>query len=427
MGEFDNIANWVRKKPLALIRFDENDSESLNCSTKGFEHLTIARPHTTFQDFVTPTLCLLEVRDKRICKCYLGAITRKRVVTTFDSSLTIKKLRPLSISSLDDIEEILTDKFKKRLYRERVPVGGDFAKLTPGLSVAIVDALTRDPLNRPAFEVAQSMLPALRQAGHRIWAQEDAIQTAMAIFGLRLNAKADEVALKQSGASGLGLIGAYLYEDNVVHSDGSQIPGFDSIAPDITGRAVFTKGDERLVIYTANKLPLEQMLGVDLIYINEARGSIVMVQYKMMEPTNDSARNCDWIYRPDDQLEAEIQRMAIPPMGEECSSYRLDANPFLFKFVKRRIVDNDAQSLILSLDHLKQILASPASQGPKGGVRLSYEDLDGTYLREHDLIGLIRSGYIGTHKEQTTALEVIVSEVSRGNRALVMAWQKKFH
>lgn len=107
------------------------------------------------------------------------------------------------------------------------------------------------------------------------------------------------------------------------------------------------------------------------------------------------------------------------------SDYRLSRNPFFFKFVKRKIVDDSHQSFLVSLDHLNQILAAPEAKGPKGGVRLSYEALDGTYLREADMLGLIRSGYIGTHKAETAALATIIQEAAKGNKAVVLAWQQK--
>ena len=310
MNSWEALQSWVRQKPLALIRFDEQHSASLYESKQGFEHLTFAKRHADFQDFLTPTLCLLEVQGDVGCKCFLGTVTRKRVVTTFASGLTIKKLRSLSISSLQEIETLLTDARMRQLFAARAPSEGDFVKLSPALSAAIVGALAGDPYNQSALDTAFLVLPKLRRATHSSWAQEDAISTAMAAFGLRANAMADKVALKAGTPSGLGSIGARLFEDNVVRSDGSEFPGFEKIGPDLTGRAVFTKRDERLVIYTANKLPLEKMLGVDLIYINETRGSIVMVQYKMLEP---SPNQQDWVYRPDDQMRKEVERMHIQP------------------------------------------------------------------------------------------------------------------
>jgi hypothetical protein len=277
------IARWVQKKPLILIRFDEDLSASLIESRQGFEHLTVVRPHAVLRDFKLPTLCVLEVREHDGTRCYLATATRKVAVSTFDSRLTVKKLRPITTSSMDGFKAQVIDPRMKRLLAGRIPVEGEWSSLSPRLSAHLVEVLARDSGNRAALDTALSLLPQLRRASSAQWAQEDAIQSAMAAFGLRTSEAPDQVALKRGASSGLGLIGAYLYEDNVVHADASRLPGFDAIAPDVTGRAVFQKGDERLIIYTANKLPLEEMLGVDLIYVNGTRGSVVMVQYKMLE------------------------------------------------------------------------------------------------------------------------------------------------
>ena len=103
----------------------------------------------------------------------------------------------------------------------------------------------------------------------------------------------------------------------------------------------------------------------------------------------------------------------------------MNRSPFFFKFVKRKIVDDSHQSFLVSLDHLNQILASPEAKGSKDGIRLSYDTLGGTYLREADMISLIRSGYGGTDRAETEALTAIFSEVAKGNKALVLAWQTK--
>lgn len=419
------IAQWVEKKPMILVRFDEDFSESLLNSRNGFEHLTIVKPHRVFQEFKLPTLCLLEIQDHDGTNCYLATATRKTAVSTFDSRVTIKKLRSVAPSSLKEIEEAVIDKRMKRLLSERLPDDGGFSSLSPKLSTHLIDLLAQDSANHTALDIALSLLPRLRRIPHVNWAQENAIHSAMDAFGIQANGIPNEVVLKRGTASGLGLIGAYLYEDNVVREDAFQLPGFYAIAPDVTGRAVFEKRDERLVIYTANKLPLEKMLGVDLIYINDTRGNIIMVQYKMLVESKQDDESRDWLFRPDSQLYEEIARMQLPAFKRTITDYRLNRNPFFFKFVKRRIVDDSHQSFLVSLDHLNQILTSTKAKGPREGIRLSYETLDGTYLRETDMISLIRSGYIGTHRAETEALATIISEVAKGNKALVLAWQKK--
>lgn len=425
MTTVDKITNWVEKKPLILVRFDEDYSESLLNSRQGFEHLTIVKPHSVFQDFKLPSLCLIEIQGYDSVECYLGTVTRKTPVSTFDSRLTIKKLRPIKPVSLQGIEEKVLDTRMKSLLSVRLPHEGGFSHLSPKLSVYLIELLAQEPDNNAALDVALSSL-GVRRMPHVNWAQEDAIHSAMAAFGIRANdGEAHDVVLKRGSSSGLGQVGTHLYEDNVVHADASRLPGFDAIAPDITGRAVFEKNDERLVIYTANKLPLEKMLGVDLIYINETRGNIVMIQYKMLEEWESQNESRDWRFRPDDQLRDEISRMQLPAFQGDTTDYRLSRNPFFFKFVKRKVVNDSHQSFIVSLDHLNQILAAPVSKGPREGIRLSYEALNGTYLREVDIINLIRSGYIGTHRLETEALAMIISEVAKGNKALVLAWQRK--
>jgi len=418
------ISKWVQKKPMILIRFDATISENLCNSQQGFEHLTIVKPHSYLTGFKLPTICLLETQEYGEIKCYLATVTRKVAVSTFDSRLTIKKLRSVKPYSLQELERKVTDTRMNRLLKERIPVEGGFTILSPKLSAHIIDVLACDSDNQGALDTALSLLPQLRRTPDANWAQENAIQTAISAFGIIGNPIPEQVVLKRDSASGLGLIGAHLYEDNVVHAEASHLPGFDSIAPDLTGRAVFTKRDERLVIYTANKLPLEKMLGVDLIYINETRGNIVMVQYKMLEEGKKKSGSKDWLFRPDNQLRAEIARMQLPNFKGEVTDYRLNPNPFYFKFVKRKVVDGTHQSFLVSLEHLIHILASPEAKGPKEGIRLSYNTLDGTYLREVDMIGLIRSGYVGTHRAETEVLEQIISEVAKGNKALVLAWQQ---
>lgn len=435
------IASWVEKKPLILIRFDEAYSESLFNVRQGFEHLTIVKPHSVFHNFKLPTLCVLEINDHNETGCYLAVATRKTAVSTFDSRLTINKLRPIKPSSIQGIEKKVTNAQMKRLLSSKKPpkvnsnrllrISNDkdpqctFSLLSPKLSVHLIELLAQESDNNSALNVALSLLPNLRHAPNMNWAQEDAIHTALAAFGIRSNEIPNEVVLKRGASSGLELVGAHLYEDNVVHADASHLPGFEAIAPDITGRAIFEKRDERLIIYTANKLPLEEMLGVDLIYINETRGNIIMIQYKMLEEGKNKGEGSDWLFRPNSQLRKEIARMQLPFFQGAITDYRLNPNPFFFKFIKRKIVDDSHQSFLVSLDHLKKILASPEAKGLKNGIRLSYNALDGTYLREADMIGLIRSGYVGTHRTETEALAMILSEVSKGGKAIVLAWQRK--
>ena len=54
-------------------------------------------------------------------------------------------------------------------------------------------------------------------------------------------------------------------------------------------------------------------------------------------------------------------------------------------------------------------------------MRISYNALNGQYLRESGLIALIRSGYIGAQSEATAAFEKLVASIVKGGNAVVAA------
>ena len=110
----------------------------------------------------------------------------------------------------------------KRLFGDRIPGEGEISNLSPKLSAHLIEMLAMDSENQPALDTALSLLPGLREINNRNWEQEDAIKLSMGAFGIRANDIPDEVVLKTGESSGLGLIGAYLYEDNVVHADASR-------------------------------------------------------------------------------------------------------------------------------------------------------------------------------------------------------------
>lgn len=61
----------------------------------------------------------------------------------------------------------------------------------------------------------------------------------------------------------------------------------------------------RLTILLANRLPLEEQTGTDLIYFNERFRSFLMVQCKVIKRENNET----FFRLPDAQLTAEVDRM----------------------------------------------------------------------------------------------------------------------
>lgn len=428
MSLLDELPKWFETKPLVLLKLPDRVGEGLLNSRRGTDYFTFAKPHSEINELKSPTLCLAEMPSGYMPACYVGVIRSKKPVTTFESGLTVIKLRALNLPSLNALEVMVVKKTFKTALKRKLEEDNSVLCLTPKLSAAIIGALAVEIGNRKAIEDAAFNLPKLRRIPKVPWEQFDAVTLAMAAFGLNKNDSPEVLEVPMGSDSTLNYLDsrtAHVLEDNVIGKDASIIPGFKLIERDVTGRAVFQRKGERLVVFTANKGPLELMLGVDLIYVNEALGNMVMVQYKMLElHMEPDGSKTDWIFRQDDQLKDEMDRMKLPPVKGKIDDYRLHRNPFFFKFVRREGDGVSHKSFIISLDHLNQFLASLKGKGPKGGARVSYEALEGTYLRNDDLTGLIRSGYIGTHRIESEALNAIISEVVKGRRGLVLAWQR---
>lgn len=415
----EEITYLLSRRPLVIATFDSSFSAGLFDSRNGLDRFTLTQQHTVAEGIKTPTLCLAELRlrDDETA-CYVGVLTHKAPVSTFDTRLTFSRLRRVSIGSLNELAQKLHRPGFERRFRERIE-GTMIATMSEQLGIAVMGAIAEQ--NDSIVQAALGDLPNRKPLRGAAWEQKDAIHLAQTIFGLSAADVTNEDGQEEFDAD----FGAHLLEDNVIAKDASEIPGFSAIKKHLTGRSEFSKGDERLTIYTANRGPLEKMLGVDLVYVNEVVGNIVMVQYKMLERTEGTP--ADWIFRPDNQLDEEVKRMVMPELGEnEFEDYRIHRSPFFFKFVKRKLEANsEQQAFVISLPHLEKIMADPKLRGPKDGVRVSYDSLSGNYLRQTDLIGLIRSGYVGTHRIESKVIQPFLDAVQRGDRAMVLAWQRK--
>jgi hypothetical protein len=125
---------------------------------------------------------------------------------------------------------------------------------------------------------------------------------------------------------------ARLREDVMIVNDMMTVPGFADIRHLAHG-GVMSENDQgvRLTVMLANRQPLEELTGTDLIYYNDNYESFVMVQYKAMETMGGES-----ILRlPNSQLNKELERMEAvlksihdlaPPSDRR--GYRLLWDPF---------------------------------------------------------------------------------------------------
>jgi hypothetical protein len=229
-----------------------------------------------------------------------------------------------------------------------------------------------------------------------------------------------------------GLPGAQVREDAMLLADFSTMPGFEPI-DDVThyGSKVFEATENpgvRLTVIMANRLPLEQQTGADLIYYNEAYRSFVMVQYKAMERGKDQP---EFRWQAGDQFVQEIARMDALlaelnkiQSGSDPDGYRFSDNPFFLKFCPRVVFNPDDKGLFkgiyIPFDLWKQMDAAGTLKGSKGGNVLTYENV-GRRINNSEFVGLVAGSWVGTSIEQSAILGTLIREVLASGKTVTFA------
>jgi hypothetical protein len=417
------LKQLVEDKRIVVLRFDEDEWERLRESRRGISEFTVARHHTLLEDAKFPTACLIIGHGEDSEELCFGLISSRSAVTTLDSRINVKRVVKIRPQSESELLKLVTQKPHKKNLKERLGDGSPVVTLSPKLSSHLLERLASISHNRSAMRAVAESFSSPKYFRDAPALQEDALHVALKAFGLGPEDRAQSLELVADQETALARVG--IMEDSVIEHDARHISGYALVDSHVTGRAFFERGTERLEVFTANRRPLERVFGVDLIYWNASRQSIVMLQYKMLEPFRGSGEETDWIYRPDSKLDSEIKRMrkfsANHPAGPY--EYRLNPGVFYLKFVKRDGSLRKA-SIITPLDHFEKLSQDPACRGPKNGLRVSYNSLSGRYLRENAFLDLVRSGYIGAHADTTKQLMVLVETVLNNERAVVAAIQR---
>lgn len=417
------LENAVQNRPLVVFQFFGEELHRLRESSHGLTEFTIARSHDTFAKLKPPTACLVLSDEGDDAEVRFGLVSSRTAVSTLESRVKVRRSKRIRPSTKSGLLELITETPHANRLRQRLASDDAVVVLTPALSAHMVRKLARFKRNREQMRgVAESLSPSEH---HRSMAslQRDAVQTALGVFGLSRDIELQSVILAKAQETALARVS--IVEDAVIEHDARHVPGYTLAGSDLTGRAVFTKGSERLEVYTANRRPLEHVFGVDLIYLNATRQNIVMLQYKMLERSGEEDGE-DWIYRPDGQLESEIERMKRF-QGEVTDGeyeYRLNSQVFYLRFVKRDAKLKNA-GITMPIDHFERLRADPGSRGPRGGFRISFDSLDGRYLRQTAFLELVRSGYIGANAETTKHLKELMRSVVQGERSVVAAIQSR--
>jgi hypothetical protein len=418
----DELVALVKRKPIVVLLLDVSEWHALRNARRGVRDFTTALPHADFAKVKAPTICLLLVQTTEERYAYLSLIGSRSAITTSQSRVKIKQAVPVRPVEPAALVAMMATPAHRRTLAHRLSKGAKLTVLSPELSGELLDCLANVEDNAGSMRALAAAFSTPRHFRSNAALQDDAIRTALKAFGLAADSWAEALELHPDRETGLARIP--IIEDGAIEHDARSVPGFDLIKSDRTGRAVFARGNEQLEVYTANRRQLEEAFGVDLIYLNVTRRNVVMLQYKMLDPPTEGT--ADWTYRPDRQLDEELERMRRFAR-ENCApqnEYRFNAVVFYLKFVKRDGAVRQG-GIIMPLDHFDLFVQSPQARGPRQGLRVGYNALGGSYMREQPFLDVIRAGYVGAYSNTTDLLAVLVKGVLERGRAVVAAIQTR--
>jgi hypothetical protein len=354
----------------------------------------------------------------------------------------------LNMSSLQLLARpILFDELISRApARLRRPLGKILdggGQLPPKSLGAVIDALlSLEPglssrLERFSERRAELLARLTRIGRSNLAVQKETLTVALQIAGIET-----EEVLTWSPSDGTprffleGLPEATVREDAMLASDFADLPGFSTVRKFSFAAKMFQSRRDpriRLKVMMANRLPLEQQTGADLIYYNETYRSFVMVQYKAMEQGSDGP---EFRWGLKDQLADEIARMdglletlKTLPEDRTPASFRLHTNPFFLKLCPKIVFNPDDKGLVpgmyLPLDLWKSLASDPVTEGPRGGRFINYDNV-GRKLTNPDFVTLAANAWVGTTVPQSVILEKVIETIIQSGKTVTFAVKSQF-
>lgn len=331
-------------------------------------------------------------------------------------------------------------KRNKAYAEERFATGGLLGEKN---FAAVVDAISQlapqanSLLQRYSSERVERINRLSRRVRENLAYQKEAVLTALSTTKIGREEMQEWSPPDGTPVSFLdGLPTARLREDPMVVHDLMHLPGFGVLKTYPYNAAVFESDSERLTVILANRLPLEEQTGTDLIYFNETYQSFVMVQYKAMEREDDENGVRDDVFRlPNAQLKEEINRMNVVlgalkacAINADIGGFRLTENPFFLKLCPRIVFNPDDVGLVrgmyLPLDYWKLLENDPGIKGPKGGLRITYENAK-RYFNNTSFTTVVSKAWVGTTPSQSQVLQNVIRATLETGKAVAIAIKPK--
>ena len=215
-----------------------------------------------------------------------------------------------------------------------------------------------------------------------------------------------------------------LLEDKMVDFDATVFGDWARESSALVGLATFQQRGRELTIINVNRTDVEHALGVDLVYYNHQFDAYVLVQYKRMQKHNTTGHE----YRPDKQLEKELERMRSLSRSEtaacNANEYRLNDSGMYLKLCPSTSPSLQPSGLIrgmyLPLEYWDLALASSLTLGKRGGRAVTFDNI-GRYMSNSLFVKLVASGWVGSRGLTSANVTEIVRASLSGNKSVMLA------
>lgn len=348
----------------------------------------------------------------------ISLLSRGGAVATRKARIRIDEITEVEPPiSLTELQAALDPRFARHVHH------GVLAEETGNRVLAALERLRPDLASPLAILRARVQPPIRRRtrATQTLALERDAVGLAMdlADIPLRDTLPPVDASTPQSGFL-RNLENVVLREDAIVDHDATVFDGWDLGGRISTGIARFVSGKHELIVMNANRTPIENVLGVDLVYYHETYDAFVLVQYKRMK--QDKNRN--WIYRPDKNHASELTRMKkIPSRAAkpvDSHNYRLNYGPCYFKLCPSKHEDGFTAGLIKGMYLPIEFFEAIEPKGPRGGEVYSYETVP-RHLNNTEFIDLVRGGWIGSAGDVSKDLQALIENLVGAGNSVVLA------
>lgn len=369
---------------------------------------------------------------------YVGIARAGSLIATDQKRIKISNLVPTNCKAIEDMAAHLPPRFRNRLSTG----WGPHVRLTSKFLQSLLNVISgtsnqiRDGMAGLKRRLAELDAIQIQSSGDINALERDAVVTTLETFGgtaFRKEILRGVSPPSTETPSFLSRLTHYaIREDVQINFDAISFPGCEVVKQHVTGAVeVRNPMGNRLTIMNCNRQPLEETLGVDLIYYSHSYNSFVLVQYKRLVAKGTAKP----AYYPnsDENYAVEISKMnefmsrlkdAQSDSLVKQADYRLGSDTFFFKFceaIQKSSLDAGMISgMYIPLGLWNQFAASPDSKGSKGGFRLD-RDIHPRYFNNSKFCDLLREGWIGSSASQSEFLGKVIESTLAGKRMLVLA------